>query len=112
MESPQQPVDVPEIDNSAHKLPATSSHGEQDQSAPAQQLVLEPDVELQDITPKSGTEKHHHRRARGFISGAQIKFLDKTLAGKGGWHTIEKRFEKSAVGGRLQKENFGPCIGN
>ncbi|XP_042384535.1 putative respiratory burst oxidase homolog protein H [Zingiber officinale] len=130
MESPHQPVDVPEIDNSAHQLHATSSHGEPDQSAPAQQLVLEPDVELQDITPKHGqhlvlepdvklqditpkpgTEKHQHRRTRGFISGAQIKFLDKTLAGKGGWHTIEKRFEKSAVGGRLQKENFGPCIG-
>lgn len=113
MESPHQPVDVPEIDNSTHKLHATSSHEEQDPSAPAHQIVLEPDAELQeDITSKPGTEKHHHHRMRGVISSAQIKFLDKNLSGKGGWHTIEKRFEKSAVGGRLQKENFGPCIGN
>jgi hypothetical protein len=41
-----------------------------------------------------------------------LRFLDKTSGGKEGWKAVERRFDEMTKGsGRLQKENFGKCIG-
>ncbi|WOK95525.1 respiratory burst oxidase [Canna indica] len=134
MESPHQLVNISEIDSSARKLNTTTDDGKHDQAAPEHMQTLDTNVEqskadslmasedipvkvdMQELATQPSAEKHHNSRMSGIATSAQrgikgLKFLDKNLAGKKGWHTIEKRFDKSAVNGRLQKENFAPCIG-
>lgn len=48
--------------------------------------------------------------AQGGIQG--LRFLDKAGGREGdGWKAVEKRFDQCALEGRLQKDNFGRCIG-
>ncbi|XP_020252628.1 putative respiratory burst oxidase homolog protein H isoform X2 [Asparagus officinalis] len=48
--------------------------------------------------------------AQGGIQG--LRFLDKAGGREGdGWRAVEKRFDQCAIEGRLQKDDFGHCIG-
>ncbi|KAL6884538.1 hypothetical protein ACP4OV_010474 [Aristida adscensionis] len=53
-----------------------------------------------------GLKRTHSSAQSGLRS---LRFLDKT--GKDGWKSVEKRFDEMSADGRLQKENFGKCIG-
>lgn len=132
-ELPNHFMDTSEINPTAEKLDSITAHGKVDQSGPEQQtlefsvaaLKINPmrsnestpiRVEQQQLTLKSSTEKQPQNKIGGIASSTQrgiqgLKFLDKTLAGKGGWHTIEKRFDRYAVNHRLHKENFAYCVG-
>ncbi|KAL5697442.1 NAD(P)H oxidase (H2O2-forming) [Ranunculus cassubicifolius] len=48
--------------------------------------------------------------SKGLMS---LRFLDRTTTGKEGdaWRPVEKRFSQYAKDGKLQKEDFGRCIG-
>lgn len=54
------------------------------------------------------------RMASGAARGLKsLRFLDRTITGKetDAWKSIERRFKKHAVDGRLSRDKFGTCIG-